>query len=352
MNIKDRLLTTGMFIENEFLESYVKLVEENINNDKVKYVTSAHHVVPRYVYKRLGIDVNNSATNIVNLTFLDHMLAHFYLAKCASDETGFYSNACSLFYVLPNLDITDTELIERLIPLEEMETQRRKLQSQIQRGHEVSDSTRKKISQSNRLRFSKSNYRYMKKANIQTKVPLSLVEELQKEGWEQGVFYTHQAWNKGVPCSDEQKEKFSQAKKGRIWITHPELGDKQVLPDVAISMLLDGWTRGRGDKARKSISIGSFGKPSTFTSHTQESKQKIGKANSGGVYVYKDQVVRHVSLEQLDKFLSEGWQKGNPNNRSAGKYCWVTNGESTLRIELDQLQIYQSKGYIRGRKMV
>ena len=34
--------------------------------------------------------------------------------------------------------------------------------------------------------------------------------------------------------------------------------------------------------------------------------------NSGGKYIFKDDIVKHISCNEIDKYLSDGWQIGNP----------------------------------------
>ena len=39
---------------------------------------------------------------------------------------------------------------------------------------------------------------------------------------------------------------------------------------------------------------------------TTEHKQCIKNANSGGKYVYKDNIVKHIKLNELDYYLAQG----------------------------------------------
>lgn len=44
-----------------------------------------HHIIPRYVFGRKGIDVDNSKENLVKLTVYEHILAHKYWALYTED---------------------------------------------------------------------------------------------------------------------------------------------------------------------------------------------------------------------------------------------------------------------------
>ncbi len=349
MNIKSSLLETGLFIDNEYLDKYVELIVSNKNTPKISNVTFSHHIIPVYVYKLLCQPVDNTRLNRVNLSYTNHMLAHFYLAKCASTNEGFYANACALFYIFPKLPTQDSELIEKMIPIEEIEVKRRRLQSERSSGRIVLPSTRQKISEANKLKFGNDTYKYVKKGDVVTKVPSSKFQQFIDEGWEPGTNRNYTAWNKGITASDEMRKRFSEAKKGRVWITHPTKGDKLTSKEEATLLESQGWIRGRGAAARRAISLGSYGKAPTCVAHTKETKRKIGLSNSGGVYVNKDGVLKHISTDELTEYISSGWHKGGLHT-TRGKYCWVSNGEHTLLIRIEQLETYIASGYHKGRK--
>lgn len=86
VEIKNKLLNTDYFIDNEYLDLYCALVSSNWNSLKIKGKTQKHHILPRSYYKIVGEKLDNSANNIVNLLFADHLLAHLYLYKCTIAE--------------------------------------------------------------------------------------------------------------------------------------------------------------------------------------------------------------------------------------------------------------------------
>lgn len=75
--IKQKLLALGIVKDNEFLNKYCELIEDNFSTQKEKFKTQAHHIIPRFIFK----------TNwIVNLSNYNHALAHYYLCFCLIDE--------------------------------------------------------------------------------------------------------------------------------------------------------------------------------------------------------------------------------------------------------------------------
>ena len=82
------------------------------------------------------------------------------------------------------------------------------------------------------------------------------------------------------------------------------------------------------------------------------SESSKGK-NSGGVYIHKNGVVKHIKDEELQLFLSDGWCVGNPKWVTIGKRCsqkvFVFLEDEEKRVRLDQLDSYLSLGWKKGR---
>ena len=79
MALKEKLLKTGYFIDNEYLANYIKLVE-NYTTDKL--YTEKHHILQRAYFELNGLEVDNSKANIVKLAYADHCKAHWLLYWC------------------------------------------------------------------------------------------------------------------------------------------------------------------------------------------------------------------------------------------------------------------------------
>ncbi len=86
-NLKNFLLNLNIeneiiFVDNEYLDRYCKLIESNRNTKREYYRTQLHHIIPKCYYKHYNLDIDNSSKNLVNLLYKDHALAHYYLWKC------------------------------------------------------------------------------------------------------------------------------------------------------------------------------------------------------------------------------------------------------------------------------
>lgn len=93
-NLKQKLLDTGYFINNEWLEKYLALV---VDVPVSFSYTEKHHVIPASCSKLLGKrSADDSKSNLVNLTFVDHCRAHFYLYHCTK---GKLKKAMAVAYV-------------------------------------------------------------------------------------------------------------------------------------------------------------------------------------------------------------------------------------------------------------
>lgn len=84
--LKQKLLSTGYFEDNEWLDKYCQLIIDNLETKKEKYKTEAHHILQVAYFKILTEKVDNSKENLVNLFYKDHILAHQYLALCTKGK--------------------------------------------------------------------------------------------------------------------------------------------------------------------------------------------------------------------------------------------------------------------------
>lgn len=91
--LKQTLLDLGFFENNKFLDLYLSLIQSNLKTDYKSGVTERHHIIPRAIFKLLGEDSVSKApnkkvnkNNIVNLSYKDHLLAHYYLALSSKDK--------------------------------------------------------------------------------------------------------------------------------------------------------------------------------------------------------------------------------------------------------------------------
>lgn len=82
-DLKDRLISTGMIEDNEYLDLYIDLINRNKSTEKQEHKTQSHHIIPKCYYNIINEPVDNSSDNLVNLLYKDHVLAHYYLSLCS-----------------------------------------------------------------------------------------------------------------------------------------------------------------------------------------------------------------------------------------------------------------------------
>ena len=63
--------------------------------------------------------------------------------------------------------------------------------------------------------------------------------------------------------------------------------------------------------------------------------------------VHRDSECRRVQVTELDKYLSDGWRHGNPVKSCAGKIAVHKKSERKF-IRPDELDKYLSEGWQRG----
>ena len=84
--LKEYLISIGLVVDNIFLDKYCSLILENINTKKERLLTNKHHIIPISFFKINNMEINNSQDNIVNLSYKNHFLAHYFLCLCATQK--------------------------------------------------------------------------------------------------------------------------------------------------------------------------------------------------------------------------------------------------------------------------
>lgn len=308
MNLHERLLSSGLFIENDYLIKYERLIESNQDTEYVKFQTNWHHIVPRFYYQLNNKPIDDSLENKVCLVYRDHVKIHYYLSNCVKEQY-YYKAICALSYLLQKrgtYHFTEDDISETILcTLQDIYTLQKISFSLKQLGHIVTEEQRRKISEA----------------------------------------------QKGKQLSESNRSGIREAHKGRITVYNEDI-ERQIYPEELEYYQAVGFRRGRSDKSRSGISKGSIGKPSTWTgkSMSEDAKKRIGNSNKGRTYVYKDNEVRAIKEEDLDYFLKQGYQRGNPHNGvKPNMFAWVCNDKEVKHIKLEDLDYYLANGYHRGR---
>ena len=111
-DVKQTLLNHNGFIDNEYLDLYCRLVERNGRTQIRHGVTNSHHIIPKSWFKLNKQTVDNTQSNLVNLVYREHVLAHYYLCLCTTDELQI-ANELALMCLLnrKKLNVVDKQLV-------------------------------------------------------------------------------------------------------------------------------------------------------------------------------------------------------------------------------------------------
>ena len=116
--IKSVLLKKELFVDNEYLDKYCQLIEDNEFRKEEKFKTNIHHIIPKHVFKQRGLKYDDTSRNKINLLFKDHVLAHYYLYMCANDKKCKSSNDKAIRCLLKE-NWKNNNLLDKLDSLQE-----------------------------------------------------------------------------------------------------------------------------------------------------------------------------------------------------------------------------------------
>ena len=109
--LKEKMLSTGVCVDNEYLDKYIELICNNSLREREVFKTEEHHIIPKYYFEDNSLEIDNSKSNLVNLLHKEHILAHYYLALC-SEGKNVSRNALSIRYVLHGQSLSDLNVEE------------------------------------------------------------------------------------------------------------------------------------------------------------------------------------------------------------------------------------------------
>ena len=287
-NLKQRLLETNLFIQNEFFEQYINIVlSDDVVSDDIIY--HKHHIIPRCYFNKTNQAIDNSDNNIVNLSYSNHILAHFYLYKCCQQIIKkemcfsffklFYANRKKIGHeVSPEIDTV-------LQSVESLQSEYNRFMSQHKKGKKGSIKGRISITDID------NNIKYI--------VPdeLSYWESL---GWKKGgkpLTEQHKEINRQYMLnrvvSDETKAKLSNSKKG--------------LPSP---------TKGRKGK-----------------SWSNDIRVKMNQILTDLKTLHKDGVEIRVKSDLVEQYQEDGWVLGRLNTQMNT----INKGHKIMCVETNQV---------------
>lgn len=316
-NLKEKLLALGIFEDNEYLDKYVELIESNRDTKKEKFKTDRHHIIPKAYFKYKNIELDNSKDNFVYLLYKNHVLAHYYLAKCSKNDYIRYCNECAVNYTISKLTKqSDVEIIESLDGWQKFKEDYMLLKSTKHKNwynslsEEEKSIFKKKLSQGKKKYFETHSGTWLgKKHTEESKEKMSI--SAKKRG--------------GHAFTEEQKRKISESNKGRKNYTNGKI-DLIVMPGDIIP---EGFYPGISDNKRKKLIEKNPNKGKHSWNYNKcmsdETKEKMSVSHkglkTGGKYIYKNGIKKFISkneLHTLNEYITDGWilfgRHNNGNN--------------------------------------
>jgi hypothetical protein len=241
-----------MFKENKYTKYYNLLTERAKNRTLTDY-TERHHIIPQ------SLGGSNDKANLVDLTAREHFICHWLLIKMTEGEAR-----GKMLYALQGM----------------------KAENRYQQRYSSSITAR--VYERYRIEHAKNHSKRMK---------------------------GKPAWNKGVPQTEEHKEKNRQAalqrapkseetilkwKESRKGYKHSD--ETRLKQSAALAGKLKG---PQSEDHRKAISESSKGKKKT-----KDHAFNIRAAVLGNVSINKDGVEKKVKRDTLTQWLSNGWSLG------------------------------------------
>lgn len=269
-NLKIRLLDSQCVIENEYLELYLNLILNNKHLQEEPYRTQTHHILPRSFFRKNNMEIDDTSNNKVNLYYKDHILAHYYLALCATSE---YKNsfANAFCFLIGRIDmiqdsskfssyikdpINKSDLINSLPFYQELYEAAKFYQHELNKGG-----------------------KWMNNGVKQQYVRPCDIDNFMELGYIIGK----------LPMSEEQRQKLKTRippNEGKITITNGKL-NKFIQIQELDEYMAQGWYKGSCTKGRpgkslseeqiKKISISKKGTPAWNKGLTKETDQRILK---------------------------------------------------------------------------
>lgn len=344
MCLKEKFLNLEGFIDNEYLDFYCNLVEDNLHTEKQKYVTQKHHIIPRCYFKLKSLPENNSADNLINISYKNHLLLHYYLCLCTTGILN-YKLKCAFFYLtgesknlhnyIYNSDICDSSgiknLLNKLDKYDSLYNSYCKERSEKQRGirHPHTKACIDKIRKSN------TGKKKMFKQDVETAVNQDKIDYMISQGWTLG-------------SKPKIRRNLAGSTKGKIQVYLPNTRSKKYIDKESLDKYEEeGWVRGglkptleqrnyirkriletrpknthwynngkiqvKRKKCPKGFTEGML--PSIKRPKSEEGK----KAQKGKIIVNRNCIIKYICKEDLAKYEKEGWKRGrkfeNKNSR-------------------------------------
>lgn len=328
MDIRNKLVATHLFLENEYFEKYIQLINSNRQTKRQTCKTQRHHIIPVIAFKLYNWAGVNNVDNLVNLLYKDHILAHYYLALCAKETQFKYKMVSAINFILGNAVLVKLNVDElktftlNLEHYQQLYEDLRKHGNPIKgTTHEVSEETRQKISNANSGRI------YVNKNGIVKSVS---PDELN--------LYLENDWIRGNPNSQNRD-----TKKGCTIVNKNGL-EKYIKKEELQDYLANGWSSGRSEEHKKA---GAVGTQKFYDSLTKEEKIKKCATRTGQHWNMSEEAKNKISKANIGKKMPSSQKLKNSLNKK--NTIWMTNGIKDIMIKSEREQEFVLLGYHKGR---
>ena len=329
--ITENLKATNLFIYNEYFDKYIQLIQANLKTKRQTFKTQRHHIIPAVAFNLYNWPGKDDESNLVNLLYKDHILAHYYLALCSKTPEFQYKMVCAINFILGKA--TQTKLnIEELktftLNLEEYQRlyeESKKYISNLLKGttHDTSDETKEKISKANKGKI------YVNKDGT--------VRSIQPEDLD---LFLESGWVRGNPNARNRN-----TCKGYTIVNKDNI-EKYISKEELDEYLNDGWQQGR---ANNHIAATKNGTQAYYDKLTKEEKIKKCATRTGQHWQMSDECKEKIRQANLGKKGSEQQKLKNSLNKK--NTIHMTNGSINRMIKPELEQELAAQGFWRGRTL-
>lgn len=249
--LKQTLLNYNLVIDNEYLQLYLDLLKQNLNNTK-NDSTQQHHAIPVIYYRKLyklpferarlkanayaEADPNNF---IVNLKYTDHLLAHCYLTLCAKEDWFIFS--CSNMLTL----WTAGKTAEEILAMTSLDVYQKAYDKLVEQKH------KQKLSDEHKAKIAKKHLAENMSEDYHLKLSLAM-----KKRWEDPDYRAAITANAKIN-GEKGREHLNRwnaehphgVTKDTIWINKNFINKRIAKGDLE-SYLAQGWIKGRAKQIK------------------------------------------------------------------------------------------------------
>lgn len=319
IDLEQKLLATGLVQQSSFLTKYCKLL---LNNSLAEYdssIANYHHAIPRMYFEDNNLEIDNSNDNLFILLYKDHVLAHYYLAMAAVDDTFRYKMAYAVRFVVGQVkDITERDLLDKL-------PEAQKSYELIAREFSINNPA-KKPENAKKISEARKGKIYIRKDNKSIVIKPDQLDEYITNGWERGRIgnWTH-------------------SQKNKIGIVHE--GKNRLIAQDELQHYLE-LGASVGHLPHNITNKGNMGKMPAES----RAKQAENRRNKIAVHDKITGKIMYIIKEDLDNYLQQGYGLGTGKivKSCLGKIC-IHKGTTIKYILPEELENYLKLGFTKGK---